>query len=483
MPAEDAFGRLKALVIERTLHHYYEDKDALLLDRLRRRATALALDLPEYLLLLEDPASGPKEWRRLEAEITVGETFFFRFAEQFAALEQHVLPALIAARAAQKRLRIWSAGCSTGAEPYSIAILLDRLLGADRPDWTINILGSDINEDALSAARRGEYGDWSLRSLGEAERRQDFLPGADGRRWTIKPRFRGGVRFERLNLLSLLEGAAPLQLSDYDLILCRNVLIYFRPDMSGRLVDALAARLQPDGWLLLGHAEAGLTTSSALRPVTLAGTLLYRRALQNAAPDPLASRGPGPAAVEPAGTAVLRAPASAGARRPSPGAVLPPVPSGRTAGARAAPPSPASLSVILPALEAADAVRAVADQGRLDEAWTLCGNALAAAPLDAALHMEAGLLHAAMDRAAEAEAAFRRALYLCNRFAMAHYHLGLLLADQNRVGAARRAFAEAGRLARALPPDEPVPGGGRITGEKLAALAGFDWLSGREDVP
>ena len=179
---DPGFPALKARIIARTGHHYYADKDDLLFDRLRKRFRALGLaDATAYAACLDDRLTGGPEWAALEAEITIGETFFFRYAEQFAALRATILPALIAARAAERTLRVWSAGCSTGAEPYSIAILLHELLGTALPDWRISILGTDISTAALETARAGD-----LRPLGPADpaarRAPALLRAGPGRR-------------------------------------------------------------------------------------------------------------------------------------------------------------------------------------------------------------------------------------------------------------------------------------------------------------
>ncbi|EFH13504.1 CheR methyltransferase, SAM binding domain protein, partial [Pseudoroseomonas cervicalis ATCC 49957] len=272
------FARLKAAVIARTGHFYYEDKDALLWERLRRRLRETGLPGPAaYLERLRDPARGEAEWAALEAEITIGETFFFRYAEQFAALQQTILPDILARRREERRLRAWSAGCASGAEPYSLGILLRRMLGEALPDWRLSLLGTDLNEAALAMARRGQYSRWALRSLPAEELERDFLPGADGRSWLLRPQHRALVRFERQNLLGLLDGTAPLEMDGFDLILCRNVLIYFHPEVVERLVRALAARLAEGGWLLLGHAEPNPVFAEFLEVVNLPGTVAYRR--------------------------------------------------------------------------------------------------------------------------------------------------------------------------------------------------------------
>ncbi|WBV45368.1 protein-glutamate O-methyltransferase CheR [Pseudoroseomonas cervicalis] len=449
------FARLKAEVIARTGHFYYEDKDALLWERLRRRLRETGLPGPAaYLERLRDPAQGEAEWAALEAEITIGETFFFRYAEQFAALQQTILPDILARRRGERRLRAWSAGCASGAEPYSLGILLRRMLGEAVPDWRLSLLGTDLNEAALAMARRGQYSRWALRSLPAEELERDFLPGADGRSWLLRPQHRAMVRFERQNLLGLLDGTAPLQMTGFDLILCRNVLIYFHPEMVERLVRALAERLAEGGWLLLGHAEPNPVFAEFLEVVNLPGTVAYRR---GGAPLPA------PPPAPPAQVAPILAPPEAGWRPPA----LPPSP-------RPPPPPPAALPPPPPG-EAPAALLALArqyaDAGDLARAREACAEGLRLAPTDPALHYYDGLVQRGLGRPEAAERAFRRALYLRGDFAMAHYQLGLLLLDEGSPLAGRRALAVAGRLAQSLPDAAALPEGDGMTARALREAA------------
>ena len=178
VPLIDAgFPQLKSRIIERTGHFYYQDKDDLLWERVRKRLRATGLrGFDAISSLLGDPISGPAEWSRLEAEITIGETFFFRYAEQFAALRATILPEIVARKSATRRLRIWSAGCSTGAEAYSLAILVNEILGESLNDWRVSILGTDINDGFLKAARQAQFGKWALRSMPAPERERYFMP-------------------------------------------------------------------------------------------------------------------------------------------------------------------------------------------------------------------------------------------------------------------------------------------------------------------
>ncbi len=427
------FPALKARVIARTGHAYYQDKDDLLWERVARRMAAVAaVDSTSYLERLEDPERGEAEWEALEAEITIGETFFFRYTEQFEALTTRILPDLIRRNAERRRIRIWSAGCASGAEPYSVAIVLRNLLGDAWDDWHVRVIGTDMNAAAIAAARRGEFGRWALRSLSDADRARYFRP-ASATTWSLRPAYRAAVQFERHNLLSLLDGTSPLQFTDFDLILCRNVLIYFHPDTAARVVGALGNCLIDDGWLLVGHAEPTPAFAGVLQAVNLPGTTVYRRGPM---PEPVAA---------PAVFAPVLPPETLGAR-PAPRRSLVPRPT-----ASALPP-PVQAEAAAPARldDLVEAVRVLADRGELEAARRACRAGLDANPTSPALHFYDGLVARALGEEREAEAAFRRAIYLDRDFALAHHHLGLLLLDGGRGRAGRRSIGHAARIATAL---------------------------------
>ncbi|MCQ4162627.1 protein-glutamate O-methyltransferase CheR [Roseomonas sp. GC11] len=462
------FLRLKDAVIARTGHFYYQDKEALLWERLARRLRATGLPGPgAYLARLAEPERGAAEWAALEAEITIGETFFFRYAEQFAALEGTILPEILARRGAERRLRAWSAGCASGAEPYSLAILLRRLLGDGLPDWRLSLLGTDLNEAALVAARAGRFSRWALRGLPAEELARDFTAEPDGRSWLLRPQHRALVRFERQNLLSLLAPDAPLELGGFDLILCRNVLIYFHPEVVQRLVAALAARLAEGGWLLLGHAEPNPAFARILEVVNLPGTVAYRRpgkvegALPPQTPLSFPWAGDGVPCTRHQGEPTNGFPKASGLWW------------GEFERGEAPLKSAAPLSQQPPPLEAAATAtpRALADAGDLAAALAACREGLRQAPTDPALHYYEGLVRRGLGQGEEAAAAFRRALYLRGDFVMAQYQLGLLLLDGGAVGPGRRALAGALRLARLLPPGAALPEGDGITAAALAEAA------------
>ncbi|KQM41584.1 CheR family methyltransferase [Sphingomonas sp. Leaf10] len=412
MIRDEAFAEVKALVIARTGHHYYADKDAQLAERIAHRMAATGdTTLARYRDRLRDPHDA--EWPSLESAVTINETFFFRFAEQFDALRVDILPRLIRRNAAEKRLRIWSVGCSTGAEAHSIAIVLNDLLGDAIGDWHVALTGTDIDEAALIAARQADYSSWALRTTDEAERARLF--DRTGERYRLKERYRGLARFERHNLMSMIDGTGALGFTDYDLILCRNVLIYFAQEDATAIVGALVERLAPEGLLLLGHAEPNPGFDAVADPVQVAGVLAYR---------PKGSVERTVAVMEVAPPPAPRTP--------------PPAPPRRALPAKPVPVAPPSLVERTP-----DAVAR----------YFAALDALASGDKDSA------------------ERAFREALYLDRSFAMAHYQFGHYLLAQGRQPDANRSLTNALRVAAAMDPTtELAEGEGMTAGAMTAAI-------------
>ena len=191
-------------------------------------------DCDAYLGLLTGDADGPAELDALIAELTIGETFFFRHREVFDAVRDVVVPDRIARDRGRRRFRVWSAGCSIGAEAYTLAILLRRDLGAALAGWDVEIVGTDINREFLARARDGRFEEWALRGTTDEFRRACFDP--DGRTWAIRPEYKAGVSFQYHNLVAHAFPSELHGLSDFDLILCRNVTIYFSPDIVRQII-------------------------------------------------------------------------------------------------------------------------------------------------------------------------------------------------------------------------------------------------------
>jgi chemotaxis protein methyltransferase CheR len=231
--------------------HFSASNQRLLERGLSRRMQALQMTSPQrYLDYLSRRQGNQDEFNKLVGLLTVGETCFFRYRSHHNALIHEVLPALLG-RSANRRLRFWSAGCSTGEEPYSLAIkLLENF--PQLQEWDIQILATDINKRSLRQARDGIYRERSLRQV-EAHYRERYFHRV-GDHYLLDQRVRSLVRFAYLNLQSD-PFPDPAGGAGLDLILCRNVLIYFRPETMRQIVARFADCLNPGGYLFIGHAE------------------------------------------------------------------------------------------------------------------------------------------------------------------------------------------------------------------------------------
>ncbi|MBI5497167.1 MAG: protein-glutamate O-methyltransferase CheR [Deltaproteobacteria bacterium] len=242
-----------------------------LLERLEATASR---DFTDYLLKVSrGPAPNPELERMLEMCVT-HETYFFREPRQLRALEHEIVPNLVeyGRRVGRRRLRIWSAGCSTGEEVYTLAIVLMRQ--PQLAGWDLEVLGTDLSQRALQRARRAVYGHSSFRETEPAVLDRYFSRiGTD--QWEVRREVRDLCTWGRLNLWNSGDLAA---VGYMDVVLCRNVLIYFDRDGKRRVIEALFDRLRPGGWLLLGHSESLLQVPTRFEAVSLANDLVYRRA-------------------------------------------------------------------------------------------------------------------------------------------------------------------------------------------------------------
>ena len=248
--------------------------------------------------------------QKFVSRLTVGETYFFRDRPSFEILEQQILPALIADRAReQRRLRIWSAGCCTGEEPYSIAILLAKLIPNLR-DWNILILGTDINAAALRHASAGAYRDWSFRETSPQIRNRYFSQTANGM-WQIIPEIRQLVAFSFLNLAKDLYPSLETNTNCMDIVLCRNVLMYFLPDKVPPVIEKLHRALSPNGWLFVSPSEATHTLFARFATADFPDAIVFQKNDAANHPHPLRAK-PGvsdaPAAAVPETAAASRKP-------------------------------------------------------------------------------------------------------------------------------------------------------------------------------
>lgn len=265
--SDEDFQCVRRLVQERIGIWLSDAKRELVYGRLSRRLRALGLHgFGEYLQLLQSGEGD--ELQQFCNAITTNLTAFFRERHHFQVLTESLLPALARNNADSRRIRIWSAGCSTGEEPYSIAMVLLETLGNLR-GWDIRILATDVDTAVLRHARHGVYAGERLEKLEGERLLRWFEPTADGSHHRVCAELRSLVFFKTLNLV----GAWPMR-GPFDVIFCRNVVIYFDRQTQRRIIGRMATLQQPGDYLFLGHSESLLEVSTDYR---LVGQTIYRR--------------------------------------------------------------------------------------------------------------------------------------------------------------------------------------------------------------
>jgi chemotaxis protein methyltransferase CheR len=272
-PPSPHLCRIRDVIYQEAGIFFPDNKLRFLEDRCGRRMEQIAVpSVREYCEVLNRGASRRTELLNLLNEITIGETSFFRNQAQLEALRKIVLPKILEARgkAPRRHLRIWSAGCSTGEEPYTLAMLLLEEQAGSLKDYTFEIQASDLNENSLLRARQAVYEEYSLRNAKEYYRQKYFDTVDNG--WRVSARLQSLVTFSRLNLL---DHARMVFMREMDLIFCCNVLIYFDGDSKRKAVQHFHDNLLPHGYLFLGHAESLYGISDAFRLVHLPKTTAY----------------------------------------------------------------------------------------------------------------------------------------------------------------------------------------------------------------
>ncbi|MCM2264786.1 MAG: tetratricopeptide repeat protein, partial [Desulfuromonadales bacterium] len=418
--------------------HFSANNWRLLERGLQRRMQALQMTAPQrYFDYLSRSQDNQDEFNKLVGLLTVGETCFFRYRAHHDALVNTVLPALLERTAQSRRLRFWSAGCSTGEEPYSLAMKLLENFPQLR-DWDVQILATDINKRSLRQAREGIYRERALRQVEPRYRERYFHQAGD--HFILDQKVRSLVRFAYLNLQvgpfpDPTNGTAGL-----DLIFCRNVLIYFRSETMRKIVARFADCLNSDGYLLLGHAETLQYVSDRFQRHHQHGAFFYQlKTPQAVKPVSLPVRPePAPPVSPPLPPVplLLAVPSQPSAVSSPPSPFLSPVP----------PPDPEELyrqamaafdreefaaaeswfaQVLALAPEHALALVGkgllCANQGRHDEARQWCARAIRYDDLCPAAYLLRGLILDMEEQLERALVEYQKVLWLDRDFVMAHY--------------------------------------------------------------
>ena len=272
-PPDPELVRIRDLVYQVAGIFHPDNKLRLLLDRCGRRMKEVKSNtLPDYFECLTIKPTRQAELVALLNEITIGETCFFRSQPQLDALRQVVFPKIVEAKSKLplRKLRIWSAGCSTGEESYTLAMILLEETAGRMKDWTFEILATDLNERSLAHAKNAVYGSYSTRNLTAFYRQKYFVPS--GELLQVQPTVRNTVAFSRLNLS---DDARMTFMKSIDLVFCCNVLIYFDLASKRKVIQHFYNNLLPHGYLFLGQSESLYGVSDDFRLIHLPGATAY----------------------------------------------------------------------------------------------------------------------------------------------------------------------------------------------------------------
>ena len=240
----------------------------------RRIAVRLrARNCRNYLEYLRVLRVDPEEYTQLLNQLTINVTQFFRDKDVYDKIRDEVIPGMLKSKGSvgSRSLRVWCAGCASGEETYYMAMLFDHLLGNELDNWNVRVLGSDIDDRSLAVAREGVYQDRDLLEGMDQDRYFKKLETGNGIAYQVREHVRRRVKFEKLNLFEL-EGRR-----HYDMVMCRNVLIYFSRDVQARIVEIIASSIMRDGYVVLGKSETLSHASSALFQAAFPRERIYQR--------------------------------------------------------------------------------------------------------------------------------------------------------------------------------------------------------------
>ncbi|ACL16659.1 CheR family methyltransferase [Methanosphaerula palustris] len=447
-------------------------------------AGELGISSPEaFVEWLIDAPPESREIEVLARYLTIGETYFFRENQVFSILKETIFPTLIQSRrGTDQQIRIWCAGCSSGEEPYSVAILLHRLI-PDIEDWRVTIHATDINPDVLKKASQGIYTEWSFRETEPWLKRTYFTEVGRGT-YEVIPAVKRMVTFSRYNLVNP-PPSSPLDFSAFDIILCRNVLMYFSPGQARSVVSHFFEHLNQDGWLIVSVTEVSAHLFPQFKGIIFPQAMLYQKkvgSFQQERTGPVVA----PPAVQPSRVKNL------------PRALLPAT-SGAPDQIRPVPaPEPADLAIFRneaktlftrrryrDAMERGQKVleirpgdadmmallsRCSANQGDLTEAKEWCEQAILARRTEPVFHYLMSSILQELDEEGEAIRSLQRVLYLDQNAVLAHYDLGNLALRRGEIDEAVRQFGITQRILATRGENEEIPDSGGLNSASLARI-------------
>ena len=274
--ADDKFRTIRDLIYEKSGMYFGDGKKYLMESRLARRLVARGLKTyDEYYYFLKYDPKRAEEINRLFDEVTINETSFFRNPPQLEAFGKKILPGIVAdkEKSGARNLRIWSAGCSSGEEPYTLGIYILEALKFSLPKWKVEIHASDLSKEILQKAKNGVYGDNALRNTAPSYQSRYFVQ-VNGM-YAIRDEVKKLVRFQQINLTDKVKMRS---MRGMDVIFCRNVLIYFDMESKKQVIAHFYDNLNPGGYLFIGHSESLHGVSKAFKLVHFPKAMVYQKA-------------------------------------------------------------------------------------------------------------------------------------------------------------------------------------------------------------
>jgi chemotaxis protein methyltransferase CheR len=269
---DQTFRQLTGLIYSNSGLRFEDSSKYMIRRRLSPRVRELKLDsFEKYYYYLLYHANRESELEIIFDLLTVNETYFFREERQLNAFSEEIIPLIVEEKKENRVLRIWSAGCSTGEEPYTIAMLCCAS-GLLR-DWEVDIFASDISQRVIQTARRGTFGQTSFRNMPDGLQERYFEKVADNR-YRINDGIKQMVTFGKVNLFDEHKTGI---LNEVDLIFCRNVIIYFDVEAKKKVIETFYRKLRKNGFLLLGHAESLLSLSTKFKLTHFKNDMVYQK--------------------------------------------------------------------------------------------------------------------------------------------------------------------------------------------------------------
>lgn len=417
----------------------------------------------------------------LVAHLTVGETFFLRDESHFNALLERIFPDLMGSSLAGRQgLRLWSAACCTGEEPYTLAMMIEKANPLWRED-SFSILATDINSRFLEKARRGVYTNWSLRNAPKWMVEKYFTMQGKNR-FEISPHLKKGLRFTNLNLVDPVYPSAVTHTENVDIIFCRNVLMYFSNELREKVIDRLAWALSDDGWLFVGPSEAAFVNHPNLRHVRFPGAMLFQKQSaknQGCGMDPLPEAEQVNDSHEPA--LDIPAPAlTSTVKDETPGdelyeEALGLVEQGDYKGAVL------RLKIILSRADKSTGIapdaramallaRTYANMGKLENACKWCKKAVDVDKINPGHRYLLASIYEEMGEPVRAGELLQSALFLDSRFVLAHFALANVIKKQGRIHDAKKHYKNALSLLIDLDSEAVIPHSGGMAAGRLTQI-------------